>query len=91
MYSGAHYYVAQGGCSKIDTPPGQRVAVIVLRERGFKLSYAELAVLEPLIGYIRRVDGHPAGSGMAYRTHSMLKLTDGASAELGPSQQPLLA
>lgn len=81
MYSETHYYVAQGGCPKIETPSGQRVAVIVLRERGFKLSYAQLAAVEPIIGYIRRIDGHPAGSGMAYRTHSMLKLTDGASTE----------
>lgn len=50
------------------------LAVVLLRNRGVKLSYAELEAAEPLIGYIRRVDGYGAGSGMAYRTHSMLQL-----------------
>jgi hypothetical protein len=57
-----------------EQPVGQKVAVVLLRNRGAKLSYAELDVVEPLIGYIRRVDGHGATSGMAYRTHSMLQL-----------------
>jgi len=57
---------------------GQKVAVIVLRGRGFKLSYAQLSAAEPLIGYITREDGTGAGSGMAYRTHSRLELREKA-------------
>ncbi|WP_090189635.1 MULTISPECIES: hypothetical protein [unclassified Duganella] len=80
MYSETHSYIAEGGCPKTDTPAGQKVAVIVLRGRGFKLSYAELTTAEPLIGYINRMDGNGARSGMAYRTHGVLELRASASA-----------
>ena len=53
-------------------PNGQKVAMTVLRADGVKLSYAELAAAEPLIGFLRREDGHPAGGGMAYRTNGRL-------------------
>lgn len=56
----------------IDKPSGQKVAVTMMRADGLKLSYAELAAAEPLIGFIRRDDGLQAGSGMAYRTSGEL-------------------
>lgn len=63
-----------------EQPVGQKVAVVLLRNCGVKLSYAELDAAEPLIGYIRRVDGYSATSGMAYRTHSILQLKHDAHA-----------
>ena len=60
-------------------PAGQKVAVIVLRGRGIKLSYAQLEKVEPLVGYITKIDGYGARSGMAYRTHSVLELRAGPS------------
>lgn len=57
-----------------DYPAGQRVAVVLLRNCGFKPSYAELEASEPLVGYIRRVDGYGSAAGMAYRSHSLLQL-----------------
>jgi hypothetical protein len=80
MYSEKRSYKAQGGCPMTEEPPGQKVAVVLLRNRGVKLSYAELGAAEPLIGYIRRLDGYGATSGMAYRTHRMLQLKRDAHA-----------
>lgn len=57
------------------TPPGQRVAVVVLRNRGFKPTKAELASQEPMIGMIR-FDRLGESDGMAYRALSELKLMD---------------
>lgn len=57
-----------------EQPVGQKVAVVLLRSSGAKLSYSQLEGAEPLIGYIRRIDGHGASAGMAYRTHSVLEL-----------------
>lgn len=48
-------------------PDGQKVAVTVLRKDGVKLSYAELAAAEPLIGFLRYEEGHAAGAGLAAR------------------------
>ena len=61
-------------------PVGQKVAVVLLRQYGVKLSFSQLAAAAPLVGYIRRIDGYGAGSGMAYRTHSMLQLKRDAHA-----------
>lgn len=80
MYSKIRSYKAQGGCPMTEQPVGQRVAVVLLRNRGAKLSYAQLDAAEPLIGYIRHVDGYGATSGMAFRTHSMLQLKGDAHA-----------
>lgn len=63
-----------------EQPVGQKVAVVLLRNWGAKLSYSQLDAAEPLIGYICRVDGYGAASGMAYRTHSMLQLKRDAHA-----------
>ncbi|WP_160992620.1 hypothetical protein [Duganella lactea] len=55
-------------------PNGQNVAVTVLREDGIKLSYAQVAAAEPMVGFLRYEEGHPAGGGMAYRTSGVLVL-----------------
>lgn len=74
MYSETRSYKAPGGCPMTEQPGGQKVAVVLLRSWGAKLSYSQLDGAEPLIGYIRRIDGYGASAGMAYRTHSMLEL-----------------
>jgi len=74
MYSETRSYIAQGGCPMTSTPSGQKVAVLVLRDRGMKLSYAQLQEAVPLIGYITKADGYGARSGMAYRTTGLLEL-----------------
>lgn len=74
MYSEKQSYIAAGGCPMTRRPNGQKVAVTVLRNDGLKLSYAEVAAAEPLIGFLRHEEGHPAGAGMAYRTSGLLVL-----------------
>lgn len=64
------------GGTKVVTPPGQHVSVTVMRDRGAKVTYAELAAMEPMIGFIRKV--HDNGMQMAYRYNGFLRLeTDG--------------
>ena len=47
-----------------------------MRNRGAKVTYAELAAMEPMIGFIRKVHDH--GAFMAYRYNGYLLLeTDG--------------
>ena len=60
------------GGTKIVTPQGQRVSVTVMRERGAKVTFAELAATEPLIGLIRK--SHDNGVSMAYRYSGYLVL-----------------
>lgn len=50
---------------EIIAPQGQRVSITVMRNRGAKVTYAELAAMEPMIGFIRKVHDH--GAFMAYR------------------------
>lgn len=64
------------GGPRVVTPQGQRVSVAVMRDRGAKVTYAELASQDPMIGDIRRV--HDNGISMAYRYNGFLLLeTDG--------------
>lgn len=60
------------GGKKIVTPQGQHVSVTVMRERGAKVTYSELAAIEPMIGYIRKVQDN--GESMAYRYNGFLLL-----------------
>lgn len=60
------------GGTKVVTPRGQHVSVAVMRERGAKVTYAELAAEEPMIGFIRKV--HDNGVQMAYRYNGFLLL-----------------
>lgn len=76
MYSIEHSVNDPFGGNKVVTPQGQHVSVTVMRERGAKVTYADLAAKEPLVGYIRK--SHDNGVSMAYRYNGYLILeTDG--------------
>lgn len=72
MYSTRQQKNDPYGGLKIETPGGHYVAVSVLRERGCKVSLADLAATEPFIGYLRRFD--PGTEHMAYRIRGELNL-----------------
>lgn len=76
MYSVEYTQNDPFGGTKVVTPQGQRVSVTVMRHRGAKVTYAELAAMEPMVGFIRKV--HDNGVSMAYRFNGYLLLeTDG--------------
>ena len=76
MYSIEKTHDDPFGGRKVITPQGQHVSVTVMRNRGAKVTYAELAAMDPMIGFIRKV--HDNGAFMAYRYNGFLLLeTDG--------------
>lgn len=75
MYSIEYYYQDPFAGPKMVTPKGQHVSVITMRIQGAKVTLAELAATEPLIGYIRKT--HDTGERMAYRYNGTLVLETG--------------
>lgn len=72
MYSVEYTHDDPFGGKKFVTPQGQHVSVTVMRDQGAKVSYAALAAMEPMIGYIRKV--HDNGVSMAYRYNGFFTL-----------------
>lgn len=72
MYSTEYTKNDPYGGAKVVTPQGQRVSVTAMRNRGAKVTYADLAAMDPMVGYIRKV--HDNGVSMAYRYNGYLLL-----------------